>query len=171
VDADWRIEPLAKAHERSRFSCGAPPLDEYLARFARQNHESGIARTFVATGAEDPRLVLGYYSISVGAIDRENLPAAAARRFPGFPIPVARLARLAVDRTFQRRGLGEDLLMDALNRSLRASRDIGIVAVLIDTKHQNAKRFYNRFEFESLPQKPLTLWLPMAAVAKLFPET
>ncbi len=142
-----------------------------MARFARQNHESGIAKTFVATGADRPRQVLGYYSISAGAIDRDNLSAQAAKRFPSFPIPVARLARLAVDREFQGRGLGEDLLLDGLNRVLRASDDIGIVAVLLDAKHEKAKRFYMRYEFESLPDQPLTLWLPMAAVARLFPET
>lgn len=167
----WRIEPLARSHDRSRFACGEPALDEYLARFARQNHESGVAKTFVAVGSDSPRRVLGYYSISAGAIDRDNLPAHAAKRFPSFPIPVARLARLAVDREFQGRGLGEDLLLDALNRVLRASGDIGIVAVLLDAKHENAKRFYARYEFEGLPDQPFTLWLPMAAVVKLFPDT
>ncbi len=166
----WRIGPLAKSHDRSHFACGEQALDEYLARFARQNHESGIAKTFVATGGDRPRQVLGYYSISAGAIDRENLPANAAKRFPSFPIPVARLARLAVDREFQGRGLGEYLLLDALNRVLRASSDIGIVAVLLDAQHEKAKRFYARYEFESLPDQPLKLWLPMAAVTRLFPD-
>lgn len=149
---------------------GNKALDEYLARFARQNHESGIAKTFVATGDDRPRHVLGCHSISAGAINRENLPAHAAKRFPSFPIPVARLDRLAVDREFQGRGLGEHLLLDALNRVLRASSDIGIVAILLDAKHEKAKRFYTRYEFESLPDQPLTLWLPMAAIARLFPE-
>ncbi len=167
----WRIEALGGSHERSRFTCGAPALDEYLARFARQNHASGIARTFVAAGPDNPGRVLGYYSISAGAIGRENLPARAAKRFPNFPIPVARLARLAVDREFQGRGLGEDLMMDALKRVLRASGDIGIVAVLIDAKDEEAKRFYARYEFESLPDQPLALWLPMTAVARLFAAT
>lgn len=167
----WRIEPLARSHDRSRFACGEPALDEYLARFARQNHESGVAKTFVAVGSDSPRRVLGYYSISAGAIDRENLPTHAAKRFPNFSIPVARLARLAADREFQGRWLGEDLLLDALHRVLRAAGDIGIVAVLLDAKHDKAKRFYARYEFESLPDQPLTLWLPMAAIARLFPET
>ena len=167
----WRIEPLGRSHERSRFACGVQPLDKYLARFARQNHESGIAKTFVAVAPEDPRRVLGYYSISVGAIERENLPARAAKRFPNFPIPVARLARLAVDQAFQRRGQGEDLMMDVLNRVLRASRDIGIVAMLIDAKDEKAKRFCARYEFESLPDQPLTLWLPIVVIARLFAAT
>ncbi|MEK7756505.1 MAG: GNAT family N-acetyltransferase [Planctomycetota bacterium] len=164
----WRIEPLGKSHERGQFACGVPALDEYLARFARQNDEFGIAKTFVAVEPDNPRQVLGYYSISAGAIERENLPPSAAKRFPKFPIPVARLARLAVDREFQGRGLGEDMMMDALQRVLRASGDIGIVAMLIDAKDEKAKRFYARYEFESLPDQPLVLWLPMAAIKKLF---
>jgi GNAT superfamily N-acetyltransferase len=171
VSDSWRIEPLAKSHDRSHFACGEPALDIYLARFARQNHESGVAKTFVAVGGDSPRQVLGYYSISAGAIGRGNLPTHAAKRLPSFPIPVARLARLAVDQAFQGRGLGEDLLLDALNRVLRASGDVGIAAVLLDAKHEKAKRFYTRYEFESLPDQPLTLWLPMAAIAKFFPET
>ena len=118
---------------------------------------------------DEPCRVLGYYSISAGAIDRENLPARAAKRFPAFPIPVARLARLAVDQALQGRGLGEHLLLDALNRVLRASVDIGIVAVLLDAKHEKARRFYARYEFESLPDQPLRLWLPLAAIDKLLP--
>lgn len=165
----WRIEPLGKSHERSEFGCGVRALDEYLARFARQNHESGVARTFVAVRSDSPRRVLGYYSISAGAIERENLPARVAKRFARFPIPVARLARLAVEQEWQGRGLGEDLLMDALHRVLRASGDIGIVAMLIDAKEEKAKRFYGRYEFQSLPDQPLTLWLPMVAIKKLFP--
>jgi GNAT superfamily N-acetyltransferase len=168
VTEAWRIEALGRPHERSQFACSVPALDDYLARFARQNHESGIAKTFVAVAPDSPRRILGYYSISAGAIERENLPQRAAKRFPNFPIPVARLARLAVDHEFQGRGLGEDLMMDALNRVLRASGDIGIVAVLIDAKHEKAKRFYARYEFESLPDQPLVLWLPMSAIARLF---
>ena len=166
--ADWRIEPLKQEHDRGRFDCGEAALDEYLRRYARQNQDSGIARTFVALGAAEPKRVIGYYSVAVGAIDRANLPAQAAKRFPGFPIPVARIGRLAVDRAVQGQGLGEDLMMDALRRTLRVAAEVGIVAVLIDAKHERARRFYARYEFEALPDQPLTLWLPMAAVRRLF---
>ena len=165
---DWRIEPLRREHDRSGFSCGEPALDEYLARFARQNQESGVSRTFVAVSHAEPNRLLGYYSLSVGAIDRANLPPSAARRFPNFPLPIARLARLAVDRSQQGKGLGEDLLLDALSRCLRVAEDVGIAAVLIDAKHEKAKAFYRRYEFDALPDHPLTLWLALPAVRKLF---
>ncbi len=168
MESDWRIAPLEREHDRAGFDCGEPALDEYLARYARQNQEAGVARTFVAVSDAEPSQVLGYYSLAVGAIDRANLPAAAARRLPNFPLPVARLARLAVARRAQGKGLGEDLLLDALARCLRVADEVGIAAVLIDAKHDRARAFYARYEFESLPDRPLTLWLPLAAVRKLF---
>jgi len=127
-----------------------------------------VARTFVAVRDAEPARVLGYYSLAVGAIDKANLPPSAARRFPNFPLPIARLARLAVDRSQQGKGLGEDLLLDALGRCLRVAEDVGIVAVLIDAKHERAKAFYTRYEFESLPDHPLTLWMPLLTLHKLF---
>jgi GNAT superfamily N-acetyltransferase len=168
MPAEWRIEPLRREHDRTHFACGEPALDEYLARFARQNQESGVARTFVAVDEADPPRVLGYYSLAVGAIDKANLPSQAARRFPNFPLPIARLARLAVDRDQQGKGLGEDLLLDALSRCLRVAEEVGIVAVLINAKHERAKAFYTRYEFDVLPDHPLTLWLPLPALRGLF---
>lgn len=168
MPADWRVEPLQRDHDRTRFSCGEPALDEYVARFARQNQESGVARTFVAVHESEPTRILGYYSLAVGAIDKANLPPQASRHFPNFPLPIARLARLAVDTSQQGRGLGEDLLLDALARCLRVAEEVGIVAILIDAKHERAKAFYSRYEFDALPEHPLTLWLPLSALRKLF---
>src|SRR5689334_14047479 len=119
MPVDWRIEPLRRDHDRAGFDSGEPALDEFLARFARQNQEIGVVRTFVAIRDAEPARVLGYYSLAVGAIDRANLPPDAAKRFPNFPLPIARLARLAVDLGQQRKGLGENLLLDAMSRCLR----------------------------------------------------
>ena len=166
--ASWRLEPLARTHDRSQFQCGEPALDEYLSRFARQNHESGVARTIVAIDGNNPDRIAGYYSLAVGAIDRAHLPPSAAKRLPNFPLPIARLARLAVDQSQQGRGLGEHLLMDALARCHRVAEEVGIVAVIIDAKHERARAFYERYEFDSLPDHRLTLWLPAAALTRLF---
>lgn len=166
--ARWRIELLQRHHDRAAFDCGEAALNDYLARFARQNQELGVGRTFVAVPPENPAQVLGYYSLTVGALERSHLPPAEARRFPRFPLPITRLARLGVDRTRQGQGLGEDLLYDALARSLRIADEVGIVAVLIDAKHEKAKAFYSRLEFEALPDYPLTLWLPLQALRRLF---
>jgi GNAT superfamily N-acetyltransferase len=167
MPADWHIEPLQRDHDRTRFSCGEPELDDYLARFARQNQESGVSRTLVAVNDTEPTRVLGYYSLAVGAIDKASLPRLEARRFPNFPLPVARLARLAVDHTQQGKGLGEHLLVDAMYRCLRVSEDVGIAALVIDAKHERAKAFYLHYNFEALPDRPLTLCLLLPALRKM----
>ena len=166
--ADWRIEPLAQRHIRCEFDCGEPELNEYLVKYARQNQDSGLARTFVTVRENAQDRVIGYYALTVGAMDKAHLSPDAAKRLPGFPLPVARLARLAVDRRAQGLGLGEDLLMDELHRCLTIADQVGILAVVVDAKHPAAHSFYARYEFHSLPGQPLTLWLPMAVVRRLF---
>lgn len=159
-----RIEALGSSHDRRRFACGAKALDEYLQRFARQHANTNISRTYVAA---DGTTVLGFYSLAMSAIRKENLPAKHAIKFPGFPLPVARLARLAVDARYQRQGLGELLLADALQRCLRLSGEIGMIGVIADAKDERAREWYARYEFDRLPDSPLTLWLPTAAIARL----
>ena len=72
-----------------------------------------------------------------------------------------------MDRTQQGNGIGAGLLFDALSRCLRVAEDVGIAAVMIDAKHEKAKAFYSRYEFDALPDQPLSLWLPLPALRKL----
>ena len=102
----------------------------------------------------------------MSGIRRENLPEKYLNRFPNFPLPVARLARLAVDLNHQRQGLGELLLADALQRCLHISDSIGMLGVIVDAKDERARGWYERYEFERLPDSPLTLWLPTAAIPR-----
>lgn len=168
MGSDWRIELLARHHQRQGFSCGEPELDDYLTRFARQHQDSGVARVFVAVDKAQPERVLGFHALTVGSVSRLNLPPEAARRFPSFPLPVARVARLAVDQRAQGRGLGDELFMDALFRCLRVSEEIGLMAVVIDAKHPGSRGFYTRYRFITLPDQPLTLWLPIGGLRALF---
>jgi GNAT superfamily N-acetyltransferase len=159
-----KIESLATKHDRRAFSCGVGELDEYLRRFARQHADAKLSRTYVAV---DGLAIRGFYSLAMSGIRKENLPAKHASRFPNFPLPVARLARLAVDLRQQRQGLGELLLADALLRCLRLSGEIGMIGVIVDAKDERARGWYERYEFERLPDSPLTLWLPTAAIERL----
>lgn len=159
-----KIEALTSNHDRQSFTCGVNVLDEYLRRFARQHASAQISRTYVA--AMDAE-VHGYYSLAMSAIRRENLPDKHAGRFPNFPLPVARLARLAVAINHQRKGLGELLLADALQRCLRLAGEIGMIGIVVDAKDEQARGWYERYEFERLPESPLTLWLPTVAIEKL----
>ena len=158
-----RIEALTSLHDRQNFSCGVEALDAYLRRFARQHAKANVSRSYVAAqGAA----IHGFYSLAMSAIRKENLPVKQLR-FPSFPLPVARLARLAVDTRHQRQGLGELLLADALQRCLRLSEEIGMIGVVVDAKDEKARGWYERYEFERLPDSPLTLWLPTAAIGRL----
>ena len=158
------IEALDTRHDRRGFSCGDSELDSYLKRFARQHAAANVSRTYVAANGAT---IMGYYSLAMSAIRKDQLPAVYQSRFPNYPLPVARLARLAVDQRYQRQGLGELLLADALSRCLRLSEEIGMVGVVVDAKHERARWYYERFEFERFPDSPLTLWLPTAAIARL----
>ena len=158
------IEQLSSDHDRRSFTCGAGALDEYLRRFARQHAAANISRTYVAV---DGTTIRGYYSLAMAGIRRNNLPTKFAECFPNFPLPVARLARLAVAEQHQRHGLGELLLADALQRCLRLADEIGMIGVIVDAKDERARGWYERYEFERLPDSPLTLWLPTAAIEKL----
>ena len=161
------IEALAAHHDRRAFSCGVEALDEYLRRFARQHAEANVSRSYVAVDGVASIGIRGFYSLAMSGIRKENLPAKQASRFPNFPLPVARLARLAVDARHQRQGLGDLLLADALQRCLRLSAEIGMIGVIVDAKDERARRWYQRYEFERLPDSPLTLWLPTAAIERL----
>ena len=159
-----KIEPLAKNHQRGAFTCGVEALDVYLKRFARQHAEANISRTYVAVNGST---VQGFYSLAMSGIRRENLLEKFSSRFPNFPLPVARLARLAVALDHQGQGLGELLLADALQRCLHISKSIGMVGVIADAKDERARAWYQHYEFESLPDAPLTLWLPAAAIPRI----
>lgn len=161
----YRIEPLDLArHDRRHFDCGEPALNEYLRRFAGQHARSNLSRTFVAA---DENHILGYYSLAGGAIQQSNLPSEHEQRFPNYPLPVVRLARLAVTREAQGRGIGQDLLVDALLRTRRMALEAGIIGIVVDAKHEHAATFYQHHEFEPLQKLPRSLWLPLTAIESL----
>lgn len=162
---DWREEPIGRHHDRKRFDCGAADLDEYLARYARQNHESGGAKTFVAVSLVEPGHVLGFYSISPGSIEFARVPANLTRKLGRYEVPVFRLGRLAVDRSVQGQGLGGDLLLAAGERALAVAAEVGGVALAIDAKDENAARWYERFGAQPLLDDPLKLILPLSVIA------
>lgn len=161
----WREEPLTRRHDRAAFDCGVAALNEYLQRYARQNHESGGAKTFVAVEAELPTRVLGYYTIAPGSLDFANVPDLAKRGLARYDVPVFRLGRLAVSAAEQGRGLGGALLMAAGERALRVADAVGGVALAIDAKNEAAAQWYERFGAVRLVDDPLALVLPLATIA------
>src|SRR5947209_4727733 len=110
------------------FSCGYSQLDEYLTRFAKTNHKKGIGKTFVLL---IDSTVVGYYTVSMGEIEFSSIPENLRTGLPKYPIPVARIGRLAVHSDFQGKGLGSHLLVDALKRIADASQTIAVYAVVV----------------------------------------
>jgi GNAT superfamily N-acetyltransferase len=162
---DWREEPIGRHHDRRRFDCGAPDLNDYLVHHARQNHASGGAKTFVAASLAEPTRVLGFYSISPGAIEFARVPATLTKKLGRFEVPVFRLARLAVDLSVRRQGLGGDLLLLAGARALAVAEAVGGVALAIDAKDGPAAHCYERFGALPLLDDPLKLILPLCVIA------
>jgi len=163
---DWREEPIGRHHDRSSFDCGSPALNEYLDRYARQNHESGGAKTFVAVPSAEPTRVLGYYSISPGSIEFARVPTKLTKRLGRYEVPVFRLGRLAISLSVQRQGLGGDLLLAAGVRALTVATEVGGVALAIDAKDRHAAEWYERFGALPLLDDPLKLVLPLSTVAE-----
>jgi ribosomal protein S18 acetylase RimI-like enzyme len=161
----WEIVPLSRAHERTGFDCGDPALGAFLARYARQNQDRGISRTYVATRPGEARVV-GYLTLSTGAVEVRDIPEAERRRLPRHPVPVVHLGRLAVDRSVAGQGLGERLLVEALRIALRASESVGAFAVEVVAKNEAARAFYAKYGFVPLDDDRLHLYLPMGTIRR-----
>ncbi len=161
---EWREEALSRRHDRASFDCGVLALNEYLQRYARQQHEGGGAKTFVAVGPAAPSTILGYYTISPGAIAFAKTPAKLTSRLGRYEVPVFRLGRLAVSSAMQKRGLGGDLLLAAGERALAVAQQVGGVALAIDAKDEHAAAWYERFGALRLLDEPLKLVLPLDTI-------
>lgn len=162
----WREEPIAKRHDRKGFDCGDVELNDYLGRFARQNHASGGAKTFVAVAPEEPTRVLGYYSLSPASIEFARVPIGLTHRLGRYEVPVFRLGRLAVSVALQGHGLGGELLLAAGERALLVAAEVGGIALAIDAKHARAAKWYERFGAIPLLDDPLKLILPLDVISR-----
>ena len=161
----WEEAPIGKRHDRAAFDCGDPDLNLYLQKFARQNHESGGAKCFIAAPSDAPARVLGFTTLSPASIEYSRTPALAKKGLARYDVLVFRLGRLAVDRTVQGRGLGGALLLRAADRCLRVAQDVGGVALLIDAKNDRAAGWYESYGALHMDDAPLSLVLPLATAA------
>lgn len=157
-----RFDPAR--HDVTGFRCGNELLDRWLVRYAGQNQRRDAARTFVVA-ASDQR-VYGYYTLLAGQLDHREATGETRKGLSQyFPIPVAILARLAVDAEQQGRGIGAALLNDALRRVVHASEEVAVRAVVVHAVDESAASFYERFGFGSLSTTPTTLMVTIAALA------
>jgi len=167
AETGYRVEPLARQHDRSAFSCGVESLDRYLREQAGQDARRRVAAPFVLCEGKS-NSVLGYYTLSALSIDVGAWLQDVATKLPKYPlVPATLLSRLGVDSRLRGKGVGEHLLMDAVRRALEASRAVASVAVVVDGKDENAASFYRRYGFISFADQPRRLFLPMAVIEKL----
>ena len=153
-----RIERLARAHAREASAGGPPPLNRFLVRHALANQQADAAATYVGL-ADD--VVVGFHTLVVSEVSFDAAPARLAKGLPRHPVPLMLLARLAVHRDWQGRGLGAGLLKDALRRTAQAADIVGIRALAVHAKDDAARAFYQHFDFIPSPTDPLHFFLLM----------
>ena len=158
------IEKLRREHQLDGFNCGKEDLNRFLQRQAWNNQQAHSAQTYVLA---KELAVIGYYSLAAGAITHDEATERAKKGLARHPIPVILLARLAVDASMQGKGIGPALLKDALLRVASAADTIGARAVLVHAKDDNAKGFYEHFNFEPSPTDPYHLMLIMKDLLRI----
>lgn len=158
--------PISTMHELADFDSGESSLDDWLKKRALKNHVAGASRCFVlCTGLA----VIGYYSLSAGAISHETAPKAMRRNMPN-PLPVLLLGRLAIDKRYHNQGLGQSLLRDAMIRAVSVASDAGVFAILVHALSEQAKRFYLSRGFVESSLQPMTLMMTLETVHSVLTE-
>lgn len=139
LNNEYSIELLNQNHDRERFDCGVEVLNRYIKQQAGQDLKRNLSVVFVLTSIQNKKQVIGYYSLSSVSIVLQEIPEAIQKKLPFYPnIPATLIGRLAIDQTFQRKRLGEFLLIDALVRSYKASLTVGSWAVAVDAIDEKA---------------------------------
>ncbi len=131
-------------------------MNQFLQRHALNNQRANSAQTYVCC---DSGAVVGFYSLSVGSVDHPSAPEHVVKGLARHPVPVMILARLAVDQVLQGKGLGRALLKDALRRTLLAADIAGIRAVLVHAQDDEARAWYQQFDFKDGATDPFHLFL------------
>ena len=175
-DSPYVTRPIEPADEKSGFSCGKVPLDEYFARYAVANDRAGIGRAYVLEHTESDPVelpsMLGFYTLSMAIAESTQVAGVLESKLPKYPMPVALVGRLAIDQRAQGRRLGEKLLMDALRRVVDASAIVGCIGIVVDAKDEEAERFYVRYDFVTVSAEswPRRMFLPIATARAAFAD-
>ena len=149
--------PISESHDVAGFDCGHSSLNEWLRKRAIKNEKNGASRTFVVC---NDSVVIGYYSLAVGAVAREEASGKVRRNMPE-PVPVMILGRLAVDQRWQGKQIGVGMLRDAILRTLAVAEQAGIRALLVHALSEEAKQFYVHCGFHESPLNDMTLMITL----------
>lgn len=164
-------ESLNSTHNKKKFSCEKPMLDNYLHRQASQDVKRKLSVCFVLLDKSDSQIIQGYYTLSNNSIPLELIPVSFKKKLPKSytSIPTILLGRLAIDSNYQGHGIGKVLLIDALKRCFLLSKSIGSYAVIVDPLDTEAESFYIKYGFIMLPDSK-KMFLPMKTISILFQE-
>lgn len=158
----WREEPVGRHHDRESFDCGDGAMNGFLRAYARKNHERGASKTFLAVSKENDA-ILGFYTLSPAEAEFEQVPEKFRKGLGRYAVGGFRLARIAVSRSEQGKGLGGQLLMAAGLRCIRAAAEVGGALMFIDAKDERVAKWYRSYGALSLDDRPLSLFLPLAS--------
>jgi MFS family permease len=160
----FRIEKLRRDHRVEGFDCGKEPLNRFLIRFALQSQLSNSSQTYLAFSQDE---VVGFYTLAFGDVNYEDAPERLRKGVARHPIPLMILARLAVARAWAGKRIGSGLLKDALARTLAAAEIAGLRAFAVHAKDDEARAFYERFDFIASPSDPMHLFVLLKDVRAL----
>lgn len=166
------VRLLGEADDRSSFQSGDEQLDLFFRRYAGQNQfRHHIGTTYVAV---EDSAILGFATVTVGHVEIEDLPSSLRKKLPDYPLPILRLARLAVAQNAQRRGVGEHLMRTVFSVAIELREKLGCVGVVVDAK-PGAEDYYTRHGFVDLEvvegtleerPTPKPMFLPLSAVVE-----
>jgi GNAT superfamily N-acetyltransferase len=164
VNGARRVEKLRPDHAIDNFDCGREELNRYLLRYAWANQQAGAAQSYVGLVGN---AVVGYYTLAVGQVTREEAPERLTEGLARHPVPIILLARLAVALNSQGQGVGKALLRDAMQRTLQAADIAGIRAFAVHAKDEEARRYYEKFDFIPSPSDPMHLFVLLKDVRRI----
>lgn len=164
-----RIELLNKSHHREGFDCGNESLNLFLGQTARQHIQKGISRNFVLVDRDQSQEIIGFFTLTLCEVHIEKLSPSLAKKYL-LKVPGVKLARLAVAKTWQRQGIGEIFMVEAMERALQVANNAGGIGLFVDAKDETAKTYYDRYNFVSLEDSPLEMFLPLTAIQSLFEQ-
>lgn len=164
MNGERRVEKLRADHNVEGFDCGREELNRYLLRYAWVNQQAGAAQTYVGLVGDS---VVGYHTLAVGQVSREEAPERLSKGLARHPVPIMLLARLGVDERWKGQGVGKALLKDAMRRTLQAADIAGIRALAVHAKDEDARNFYQRFDFIPSPTDPMHLFVLLKDVRRI----
>ena len=169
VDAPRFItEALRDEHDRAAFSSGSAALDRYFRQQAGQGHRWGITAVYVALDTTGENTIIGFYTLSATAVATATLPSDLTRKLPRYPaLPAVLIGRLARDERWRGQRVGFRLMVDAFDRVIAASTQIGALFTVVEAKDDAARRFYERCGFQLFPNSDNTLYLSLATIREM----